>query len=125
MNLDKVYLLGEPISNYPAAVMELKSIWASIDDQEKDEMLNYLKNNTANSVVELIYNLPIFLAFEIRDEFQSNKLQGDVERVKSEKPCPNCGKHALYYREIQSRSGDEAMSVQEKCGNCGYSKRYR
>lgn len=107
-------------------LFELKCLWSNLTDEEQQQTIDELTNNTATSGVNLYYSLSLFNNLKDRDQFQTSQLNKGIDRTKSEKMCPKCRKYNLFFRETQTRSGDEGMSVTEECTTpaCGYKKFY-
>eukprot|EP00392_Amoebophrya_sp_AT5.2_P012887 g12994.t1 len=43
----------------------------------------------------------------------------DVEKMQTQ--CPGCGHGYAYFRQMQTRSADEPMTIFYKCEKCGHS----
>lgn len=105
-------------------LFELKCLWSSLTEEEQEITFKELLNNNASSGTDLYYGLSIFNNLKDRDEFQTSQLNKGIDRSKSLKACPKCKNYSLTFRESQTRSGDEGMSVTEICTTpaCNYTK---
>jgi DNA-directed RNA polymerase subunit M/transcription elongation factor TFIIS len=115
--LNLKYPNGEPIVNL-SSPGELVEIIAFVRQYPIEEVLEYLSE--VRSPSDVVFNSPLMA--NARQELKSNQrllMQEPIAVKGALGRCFRCGNDRLSMSELQTRSGDEAMTIFYLCVTCG------
>ena len=82
------------------------------------EVIRVLRNDMS-LVDKYPPNILVFLVLEkVRAEGRGGGGDGKRKVVKGMDRCRNCGSYDIIYKQIQTRSSDEGMTLISKCASC-------